>query len=405
MIENNLPLERRDGETDFQYHKRLVYGKLEDKTLADYDYTELSKYVYGKEYSGDVARRLMYGSKKTLDLLESESISAIDEDSIVSDINMKIRELQKEQRRFFDQRREYNKLITKEARRDHLDSVLVDTIRSMNIEDLYAEPEYVTADGKCEAVLVLSDWHYGMTTDNVFNTYNTDVCKKRVKKVIAEAEKRIRLHGVSKLHILLLGDFIHGHTHVSARVASEELVIDQLMNVSEIIAQSINELSRYVESVIVYSTYGNHARVVAKKEDGIHADNMERVIGWWLTQRLASNERIYIADESTNEFIFASVCGYDVCATHGDLDSVKASPRLLPTLFQKKYGKDIDCIILGDKHHRESFEELGVTSMLCGALCGADDYASDRRLYSTPSQLMLVFDSDGIDAEYRLRCE
>lgn len=29
---------RRDGESEFAYHKRLVYGKLVDKTLADEDY-------------------------------------------------------------------------------------------------------------------------------------------------------------------------------------------------------------------------------------------------------------------------------------------------------------------------------------------------------------------------------
>ena len=33
-----MDLERRIGETDIAYHKRLVYGKLEDKTLANVDY-------------------------------------------------------------------------------------------------------------------------------------------------------------------------------------------------------------------------------------------------------------------------------------------------------------------------------------------------------------------------------
>lgn len=43
--------------------------------------------------------------------------------------------------------------------------------------------------------------------------------------------------------------------------------------------------------------------------------------------------------------------------------------------------------------------------MICGALCGADDYANDKRLYSTPSQLLLIFNPiDGLDAEYRLKC-
>lgn len=52
-------LERISGETALQHHRRLIEGKLVDKTLADYDYAELAPYVYGQDYSADVARRIM----------------------------------------------------------------------------------------------------------------------------------------------------------------------------------------------------------------------------------------------------------------------------------------------------------------------------------------------------------
>ena len=98
-------------------------------------------------------------------------------------------------------------------------------------------------------------------------------------------------------------------------------------------------------------------------------------------------------------------CGRNFCATHGDLDSVKSSPRLLSTLFHRVYNKDIDYILLADKHHHESFGELGVTAIICGALCGSDDYASEKRLFSIPEQLMLIVNqTDGVDAEYRIKC-
>ena len=114
---------------------------------------------------------------------------------------------------------------------------------------------------------------------------------------------------------------------------------------------------------------------------------------------------IHVVRGDTNEFLFVNACGHDICAAHGDLDAVRTSARILTTLFNKKYGKNVEYILLGDKHHRESFEELGVTSMVCGSLCGADDYASDKRLYSEPSQLLLIVTPEcGVDAEYRLRC-
>ena len=255
-------------------------------------------------------------------------------------------------------------------------------------------------------MLVLSDWHYGMTTNNVFNKYNTKICQERVKEITDSAVDRIVRNKCRKLHIVVLGDLIHGAIHVSARVASEELVCDQLMQVSEILAQTIQYISAVVDETYVYVTYGNHARTVANKQDNIHRDNMERIIPWWLEQRFSGVNNIFIVPESESEFLFINASGHDILAAHGDLDGIKTSPRLLSTLFQKKYNKNVEYIVLGDKHHRESFEEFGVTSTICGSLCGTDDYANDKRLFSTPSQLLLIVNQEaGVDAEYHLKCK
>lgn len=410
---NTSPLERRDYESAYDYHKRLIYGKLKDKTLADYDYSELAPYVYGQEYSVDVARRMMYGSCRTLEKMEAEQVSNIADTKVLSNIESEKLELQRERQRFFDQRREYNKLVSKSAREDRLYEILAESANNLaNTLGRVFECRHNGDLSDSEAVLVFTDWHYGMTTNNVFNTYDTEICKMRVNRIIDDAISRIALHKCRKLHLLLLGDFIHGSCHVSARVASEELVVDQLMQVSEIIAQALFELSGYVEELEVYSTYGNHARVVPNKNDSIHRDNFERVIPWWLNQRVQAEENrigrklnISFAPESESEFVFFDPCGFNMCASHGDLDSVKSSPQMLSTLFHKVYGKDICYVLLGDKHHRESFEELGVVATICGSLCGSDEYANNKRLYSVPSQLLLIVNPEvGVDAEYRLKC-
>ena len=402
-----MDLEKRQDETQFDYHKRLIYGKLVDKTLADVDYTELAELAYGQPYSSDVARRMCYGSKRTLELLDSQRISNIDDCSLLSELEAKKVELEKERRRFYDQRREYNKLVTEDGRREHIYESLTQAANKLSetIGNIYDDAPIINLYGDNEAVLVFSDWHYGMVTSNVFNTYNTDICIERVKSVVDAAIERICLHHCRRLHVIVLGDTFHGAVHVSARVASEELVCDQIMQVSEILAQSIRKLSRYVEETIVYMTYGNHARTVQNKKDNLHRDNMERLIPWWLEQRFNDCDDIIITPDSGYEFIFANVCGHEICASHGDIDTLKTSPRLLSTLFQKKFGKDIEYILLGDKHHRESFDELGISAMLCGSLCGTDDHANDKRLFSSPSQLMLIVNEKcGVDAEYRISC-
>ncbi len=98
-----------------------------------------------------------------------------------------------------------------------------------------------------------------------------------------------------------------------------------------------------------------------------------------------------------------NICNHNIVGVHGDLDSVKSAPRLISSLFSREWGEDVDYIILGDKHHRESFSELDCTATVCGSLCGTDDYAHEKRLYSLPSQLLLIINKvDGVDAEYHL---
>lgn len=406
-------LNRKPNETPLAHHKRLVYGKLVDKTLSDYDYAELSDYMFGAHFAPDETRKRAYGSLYTLKLLDSSRRDKCTDKDMINALDEKINEFKREKQKFFDQRREYNKIQAEAGRREHLYerlSIAADNL-SETVGDMFTSVKEEAEFGENEAVLVFSDWHYGMTTHNAFNTYNTDICKQRVQEVVNKARERICNHNCSKLHVVMLGDALHGSLHVSARVASEELTSDQLMQVSEILAQAIIHLGQYVDETNVYVTYGNHARTVQSKSDSIHRDNMERLIPWWLQTRILAEERvrgeslnIIVAPESDNEFLSFNVCGHDICACHGDLDGVKTSPRMLGTLFHKKYGKDIEYILLGDKHHREDFEELGITAMLCGSLCGSDDYANDKRLYSTPSQMLLIFNkAEGLDAEYRIK--
>lgn len=408
-----MDLSRRQNESPLDYHKRIIYGKLKDKSLGDLDYSELSDYAYGQHYSSDVARRMFYGSRRTLDLVANCQKDSHANTSTINELDAKIDEFKREKQKFFDQRREYNKLQAEAGRREHLYDRLADAANNLSETIGDVVHKLVELDtGENEAVLVFSDWHYGMTAHNAFNTYNTKVCKERVESIVTKAASRIAQNGCSKLHVVVLGDLLNGAIHSSSRVASEELTADQLMQVSEILAQAIIFLSQYVEETNVYITYGNHARTVQSKHDSIHRDNMERLIPWWLGSRVLAEERvsgeslnINVAPESETEFLLLNVCGHDICAAHGDLDGVKTSPRMLSTLFHKKYGKDIEYILLGDKHHREDFEELGVTAMLCGSLCGSDDYANDKRLFSTPSQMLLIFNpDDGLDAEYRIKC-
>ena len=354
-----------------------------------YEYTE-SK--YRKQYQA--FNKMMSANRNIF----QTSDDAIDEMKRVRD------ELQKEKMKFYDQRREYNKGLNVEARMEHLSEVLSKSCERMNYEFPLESGDKLLATGEKEAVLILSDIHYGMVAENIWNRYNTEIAKARLRELADRAINYITFNDVQTLHVVILGDCAHGAIHVSARVAAEENTCDQLMHISEILAEMISELANYVEFTYVYSTYGNHMRTIQNKKESIHADNMEKIIPWWIRERLKHRDDICVKDSDYYEFIYLSVAGHSVVATHGDLDSFKNMGVVINSLFSRVYGHQIDYTISGDKHHLEEFEQFGIESTLVRSLCGSDEYANSRRLYSNPGQTLMIFSpEDGKECTYNIK--
>ena len=321
-----------------------------------------------------------------------------------TELKEQIDELYKVKKQVSDQRREYNKMLVSDARADNLTEKLIEAASIVPLQDYSSMFTLSNNVSNEEAILCLSDWHYGQVSNNIWNSYNTDICKQRVAKLFDKVSSALQEHGIKTLHIVLLGDFINGAIHVGSRVAAEENACEQLMHVSELLANFINALSVYVDKLNIYSTYGNHARTIQNKDDSIHADNMERVIPWWLKQRLMNNGKVNVIDSDYYEFIYLNVCGYDIVCTHGDIDRFRDLGVTVNSLFSKKYGKTIDYTFSGDKHHLESFEQFGVESSLVGSLCGTDEYANNKRLYSYPMQTLCIFTpEDGKLCSYNIK--
>jgi len=312
-------------------------------------------------------------------------------------------ELYKAKRQFQDQRREYNKILTADARSENLISTLTKAAENLNEAKILGSHNFPINASDHEAVLVCSDWHYGLVTENIWNTYNVEICKDRVKTLRDKVKTYLNLHRINTLHVLLLGDFVSGAIHSSVRVASEENTCEQLMHVSEMLAEFIDDISHSVNFIKVYSTYGNHARTIQNKEDSIHSDNMERIIPFWLKQRLKSNNKIDIIDSEFYEFIHCNVCGHDIIAVHGDLERFNKLGVDMHTLFSKKCGINVEYTFSGDKHHFESNDFYGIDNVLVSSLCGTDNYANGKRLYSKAGQTLCIFnEEDGKICSYNI---
>lgn len=399
-------LQKRIDENESQYIWRV--GQAKDAGLIDFTWEQLTPILNTQlnieetEWRGESAWRKKY---RVMQQAYDDVFSKLQfSESHMAEIETKTKELFKAKKQFQDQRRECRKFWTAEARFDNLTEKLIESVNHLcKIKPLTFE-DYIINAGNSEAVIAWADWHYGMVTDNIWNQYNTDICRQRVSKFVSKAIKYIQRHNVKVLHIMLLGDAAHGSIHTGCRVASEEDVCDQLMQSSEIMAEAINELSSYVSEVNVYATYGNHLRTIQNKNDSIHSDNMEKIIPWWLEQRLQNNNKVNIVKSDYYEFIYLNVCGYNIVGAHGDLEKFKQFGLTVNTLFTKKYGKTIDYTVSADKHHIEEFETMGIESILVRSLCGTDEYANNNRLYSAPGQTLMIFTpEDGRECTYNIK--
>lgn len=371
----------RPGEMEEEYIYRL--GLAKEQIGSWQDVADILNTNLGHEYTESKYRKQF----QTFQRMLSANRKNIESGAFMDELDEKTAEYEKAAQKYRDQRNAYASYIRTDARWENLTNILSGAIRELDSLHSLKRTNMVQAAGEDELIVVLSDWHYGMKTENIWNQYNKDIFVNRASNLLDEVKSIASAVHPEKIHIVILGDMCHGAIHTSARVESEEMVSVQLIQVSEYLARFISSLANFACYTQVYCTYGNHMRVVQNKKDSLHRDNFERIIPWWLETRFADRDDILVVnDPDAYEFIRFSACGKNFCASHGDLDCVKGSGKVLNTLFTKRFGEGIDYLILGDKHHIDVFSDTGIRAIGVGSLCGTDDYGNSGRLYDTPSQ-------------------
>ena len=404
----SVNLSREQGESELSYIWRL--GNARENGLIDMTWDTLAE-VLNKNlrdpdeyYTESVYRKRYKLMRQAYDeVFNKGEIPATDVD-LCEEITLLRRELEKERVKLRDEKNDYRRLIREQARAETLSEYLVEAAAKLNttLPLIGNQVSAVPHESRREAVVCFSDWHYGMETDNVWNKYNTEICVERVNKVLGYMKEYISANHISRVHVALLGDFAHGALH-SCPLYSREDVCDQLMKVSEILAEAINSLSEVVDEVIVYSCYGNHMRTVQNKDFAKSSDNMEKIIPWWLEQRLAANDKVTITYSEYKEYTLLNVLGWNIVCVHGNDFDFRNIGTTAHALFTKLFGVNVDYTISGDKHHLEEYEKFGIESILIRSLCGTDDYANDKRLFGKAGQTLMIFNDDyGRECTYHI---
>lgn len=397
-----IQIERMQNESQLDYHKRLVYGKLVDKTLADMDYTELAELVYGQAYSSDVARRMLYGSRRTLELMDAERTAGIESEDILSELDSKLIEIRKEKQKFFDYRNAFYKVVRERSRQEELNEIIVNAVQNGNLPRL----EYIHNSidvGNNDLLVSLNDLHYGATHSNYWGEYNSDVAREMMSHYLARIIRIAETHQSENCIVWENGDAISGSIHRSIQVTNKENVIEQIMGASELIAEFIAELSKHFRTVKFVSVSGNHSRVEPNKENALVEERLDDLIEWYVAARLQNFDNVEIGygDKIDATMYLINVRGQNYCGVHGDFDGSASKVQSIQTMI----GKPLYAVLSGHMHHNKVDEVQGVKTVMAGSFLGMDNYCVQKRIFGKPEQLVCVCDESGIVCHYDIQLQ
>ena len=390
-------LKRKDGETDYEYCFRLSWEK--SKNQLDIDWQEIVD-LCGLDWSADHCRKTMIGAIRHQEYMNTKTREQLTNEQYTKLLEKEL-ELKKEKVKLTDLKSQVNKQIRELARKESLSELLEDKLKQLDMQPKMINDSYkqrVTSNR--DMVCLISDIHYGIKTTNAISPYDSDVCKQKMDYLINKTIAFSLENDVDKLYLMILGDEISGLIHNTTRLEQREDVVSQVIEVSELLYESIVKLAKNLPFVVVGLAQGNHSRVMADKKDSLEQENFTRLIKEFLKLRLANISNVLLLENKFDESIIElNIRGYNVIGLHGQNDRLNNLSRLIE-MFDKK----IDYICLGHYHQSKEFENNKTEVIVNGCFSG-DDYSKRLRLYNKPIQKLLLFDDTGKIATYNINLD
>ena len=375
---------------------------------ADKDWIELAKYL-GLDKTGEQYRKWILAERykqnlvpKNPKVLDDKTVEKATEEDVSNSLTQQKQELMKERMRVRDERTSLNRILRNEARLERF----IQTIK--DVADEYKELPVVipgTVDimrPQCEAVYGLADLHMGPIVENYINTYNYDEAVSRVHKIAQDIITYCKLMNNKRINILNLGDLIAGVIHPTIRLEQEFDVIEQVMRVSELVAELLNCLIQAAPEVTYRSVVDNHARVIPDKNQHIELENLNRIIDVFVEERLKHTNIKFVKDNlDIGIGHFQLMNGKQFFFMHGHEDrktSVVQDLMGLTHIFP-------DYILMAHYHNSAEHTFQGAKLFVTGSIIGTDNYAFGKRLFGQPEQKLLFFDERNNVIDIDIRCK
>jgi hypothetical protein len=393
-------LKRRENETIEEYQIRLSLGLLNKEVgYEDVEWEDIKELLQSEKHR-DTLRREGYGIRIYDEYMKTKLPEMIAQEEYEKILTEQLK-IKKEKVKLRDERNLINTQIRNLARQESLSDILEEKMKELNMQPRMINDEYKSrVTSNRDMVCLISDIHYGIKTTNALSPYDSDICKQKMNYLINKTIAFSLENDVDKLYLMILGDEISGLIHNTTRLEQREDVISQVIEVSELLYESIVKLANNLPFVVVGLAQGNHSRVMADKKDSLEQENFTRLIKEFLKLRLANISNVLLLENKFDESIIElNIRGYNVIGLHGQNDRLNNLSRLIE-MFDKK----IDYICLGHYHQSKEFENNKTDVIVNGCFSG-DDYSKRLRLYNKPIQKLLLFDDTGKIATYNINLD
>ena len=394
-------LKRQDNENEEQFIFRL--GQAKDSGQLDMSWDEIAEVINKEfrtdesEYRTEAAYRKPYQmasrfwEKNAFDLLK-------DEDSYFAELRLQKQELQKEKQKLWDERTALKKILREDARGEVNLAKLEELIRENGRTTLPPIAIDHNFNKNSDTLFIcLSDIHMGLTFNNQFGHYDSDVATERMNKYLEEILKLREIHHADNAYLGILGDLVSGSIHLTTQLENRENVIEQVQAVSELISSFCYELSKHFNRVFVNSVGGNHSRI-GLKDQVLRGERLDDLVSWYMKAKLEHLDNVVFDDECNYDPTIATcyVNGNEYFLVHGDFDAYSESGVSKLVLMTKNIPAGI---FFGHLHHNSYDNIANVQIVRSGSFCGCgDDYTTSKRISGKPEQVVCIIGDNGIKA-------
>lgn len=317
------------------------------------------------------------------------------EDDYAKELEEQRRALTIERNKLAATKVEYNREIRHYSRFELFYENIAKTITTLE------KPEFVdidiTEDTDNCYVLTFSDLHYGATYSSENNTYSREECKRRFEYLYNYMIRFVINNNVQKLKILNGADSIQGILRMSDLQINDTDVVMCVVEISQIISEFLNKLSKYCSIEYYHVCQANHAqtRNLGSKASELAGEDLEKIIANYINDVLKDNERINVIFNMDKEYVDFKIFDFECTVEHGHrVKNINNYLKDKSILRRKMY----DYAFLGHTHSSKELivgehDNHNLEVLVIPSVCGSDPYSDKLNVGSKAMAKIFKFNS------------